>query len=324
MRPLDTGGYGLDALWNDDLHHSAVVALTGHNDAYYTDYLGNPQEFISAVKYGYLYQGQWYKWQQQDRGTNAFDLPPAHFLTFIENHDQIANSAHSERIHKLTSPGRFKAMTALILLAPGTPMLFQGQEFNSSAPFYYFADHKPELAEKVAKGRHAFLSQWRTLVLPEMQTAVRSPADRQTFERSILDWTECDRNRVMWNFHRELLKLRREDPVFRMQRLHGVDGAVLGPQAFLLRFFGEESGDRLMLINFGVDLDLDRVPEPLLAAPQGMAWKVLFSTESPAYGGSGTTRPDAEGSWHILGESAVVLAPVAARPRKKKLKQKNV
>ena len=97
VRSKQQGGYGLDALWNDDFHHSALVALTGRNEAYYSDYNGTPQEFISAVKYGYLYQGQWYKWQQQRRGTNALDLNPAAFITFIQNHDQVANTARGER-----------------------------------------------------------------------------------------------------------------------------------------------------------------------------------------------------------------------------------
>src|SRR5580658_6033488 len=96
VRPESTGGYGLDALWNDDFHHSALVALTGRNEAYYSDYLGKPQEFISAAKYGYLYQGQWYSWQHQRRGTPAFDLPPAAFVNFIQNHDQVSNSARGE------------------------------------------------------------------------------------------------------------------------------------------------------------------------------------------------------------------------------------
>ena len=77
VRPPAQGGYGLDMLWNDDFHHSAMVAMTGRNEAYYTDYLGTPQEFISAFKYGYLYQGQYYKWQQKRRGTPALDLPPS-------------------------------------------------------------------------------------------------------------------------------------------------------------------------------------------------------------------------------------------------------
>ena len=43
VRPPERGGYGLDALWNDDLHHSAMVALTGRREAYYTDYRGAPR-----------------------------------------------------------------------------------------------------------------------------------------------------------------------------------------------------------------------------------------------------------------------------------------
>ena len=104
VRPVEQGGFGLDGLWNDDFHHSAVVALTGHNEAYYTDYRGAPQEFISAAKYGYLYQGQRYKWQEQRRGTPALDVPPAHFVTFLENHDQAANSARGQRLHKMSVP----------------------------------------------------------------------------------------------------------------------------------------------------------------------------------------------------------------------------
>ncbi|MEJ7607213.1 MAG: alpha-amylase family glycosyl hydrolase [Bryobacteraceae bacterium] len=104
VRPRIAGGFGMDGLWNDDFHHSALVALTGHNDAYYSDYKGTPQEFISAMKYGYLYQGQWYKWQKQCRGTSSRGVLPAAFITFIENHDQIANSATGQRVHQLTSP----------------------------------------------------------------------------------------------------------------------------------------------------------------------------------------------------------------------------
>src|SRR5207237_6410967 len=138
VRPVEQGGYGLDMLWNDDFHHSALVALTGRSEAYYTDYRGTPQEFVSMAKYGYLYQGQRYKWQKKRRGTPTFGLPPAAFVNFIQNHDQVANSLRGLRAHRLTSFGRYKAMTALLLLLPGTPMLFQGQEFAASSPFLYF------------------------------------------------------------------------------------------------------------------------------------------------------------------------------------------
>ena len=97
-RPTDRGGYGLDMLWNDDFHHSLMVALTGRSEAYYTDYRGDAQEFVSAAKYGYLYQGQHYSWQENRRGRPGFDLKPAAFVTFFQNHDQIANSGRGRRI----------------------------------------------------------------------------------------------------------------------------------------------------------------------------------------------------------------------------------
>lgn len=91
IRPQEEEGYGMDAVWNDDFHHLAVAALTGHNEAYYTDYVGGAQEFVSAAKWGYLYQGQHYSWQHQRRGTPSFGLRPASFIHYIENHDQVAN-----------------------------------------------------------------------------------------------------------------------------------------------------------------------------------------------------------------------------------------
>lgn len=306
-RPLEQGGYGLDALWNDDFHHSAMVALTGKNEAYYTDYLGSPQELISAVKWGFLYQGQRDKWLKKRRGAVTFGLQPATFITFLQNHDQIANSARGLRCHFLTSPGRYRAMTVLLLLAPGTPMLFQGQEFGASAPFYFFADHKPELARLVGVGRREFLQRFRSLATPEAQSILPDPADAEAFQRCKLDFSERRRHAEIYALHRDLLSLRRNDPVFRAQRFGGVDGAVLGPEAFLLRFFGDNSDDRLLLVNLGRDLHLDPAPEPLLAPPTGAEWKILLSSEDPRYGGSGTPALDTDENWRIPGHAAVVL-----------------
>ena len=308
VRPVEAGGYGLDAVWNDDFHHSSVVALTGMNAAYYSDYLGRPQEFVSALKWGFLYQGQRYRWQKKRRGTPTFGLPPAAFVTFIQNHDQIANSARGHRRHLLTSPGRYKALTAIMLLGPGTPMLFQGQEFGASAPFLYFADHKPELARLVRRGRSDFLRQFPALATPEMQAALPDPADIGTFEKSKLDLSERERNVEMYALHLDLLAIRREDAVFGAQRLGGLDGAVLALEAFVIRYFGEE--DRLLLVNLGRELSIDPAPEPLLASPVGTRWKVRWSSEDPRYGGIGTPPIEGDdGGWHLPGESAVVMRP---------------
>jgi maltooligosyltrehalose trehalohydrolase len=310
VRPPAQGGYGLDALWNDDFHHSAMVALTGRHEAYYTDYWGTPQEFISAFKWGYLYQGQRYTWQKQRRGTPAFGLKPATFVTFFQNHDQIANSGRGLRCHLLTSPGRYKALTAVLLLGPGTPMLFQGQEFAASSPFFYFADFPEALARLVCQGRAESLKQFRSLDNPAMQAGLPHPEDPRTFERSKLDLSERQRHTEIYALHRDLLRLRRQDPVLcEAQRPGGMDGAVLGPEAFVLRFFGVHGNDRLLIVNLGRDLPLLPAPEPLLAPPEEREWQTLWSSEDPRYGGCGTAPLDTEQNWQIPGHAAVVLWP---------------
>jgi maltooligosyltrehalose trehalohydrolase len=273
------------------------------------DYRGSPQEFISAAKRGYLYQGQWYSWQQKPRGTPTSGLEPDQFINYLQNHDQVANSLHGQRLHRLASPGCLKALTALLLLGPGTPMLFQGQEFAASAPFLYFADHHPELARLVAKGRREFLRQFPTLGCAESDPYVADPGSEESFRRAKLDLTERQTHAEIYELHRELLKLRREDPVFSRPRAGGVDGAVLGPEAFVLRFFGEGGNDRLLLVNLGLDLRLSPAPEPLLAPLAGHTWRVKWSSESPRYGGGGTPPLELDGRWRMVGRAAIVLEP---------------
>jgi len=301
------GGYGLDALWNDDFHHSAMVALTGRNEAYYTDYLGTPQEFISSAKYGYLYQGQRYSWQKKNRGTPGLRTNPAAFVNFLQNHDQVANSAAGQRCHALASPGKLRALTALLLLAPGTPMLFQGQEFAASNPFLFFADHQPDLAHRIRAGRAEFLAQFTSLATPEIQRTLADPSDPETFLRCKLDHSERETHRHAYWLHRDLIRLRREDPVFREQSRRGLDGAVLSSEAFLLRFFGLRDDDRLLLVNLGLDLRLSPAPEPLLAPPAGSQWTILWSSEDPQYGGTGTPPFAQQAAWRIPGHAAVLL-----------------
>ena len=310
IRPRESGGCGMDALWNDDFHHSAMVRISGRNEAYYTDYAGTPQEFVSAAKHGFLYQGQWYSWQKKPRGTSTRGLQPAQLVHYIQNHDQIANTALGQRAHSWTSPGCYRAMTALLLLGPQTPMLFQGQEFAASTPFYYFADHVPELAEKVDAGRREFMSQFPSIARPEVQAQLPDPADLSTFVRAKLQLVERQTHQPMYDLHRDLLRLRREDVTFSRPRSDGVDGAVLGDDAFALRFFGDQDEhDRLLLVNFDPDLQLKAAAEPLLAPPPHYKWELLWSSEDLKYGGAGTP-PMGEGTWVIPGQAAVVLTPV--------------
>lgn len=309
VRPQSEGGFGIDSLWNDDFHHSAMVLLSGHSEAYYSDYRGSAQEFISAAKWGYLYQGQWYRWQKQRRGTPALDLPPDKFVHFIQNHDQIANTSRGLRCHEFASAGCYRALTALLLLGPQTPMLFQGQEFASSAPFFYFADHREDLARQVYEGRREFLKQFRSIASPEIQARLPDPADPTTFVRCKLDFSERERHAWIYEMHRDLLRLRREDPVLSARRRGGVDGAVLSERALVLRFFGPEGMDRLLFVNFGIDLRFDPAPEPLLAPPAGCEWEIVWSSEWFRYGGTGTAPLETEENWQIPGHAAVLLAP---------------
>ncbi|HEU4648785.1 MAG TPA: malto-oligosyltrehalose trehalohydrolase [Gemmatimonadales bacterium] len=312
IQPPEQRGFGIDALWNDDFHHAAIVALTGWNEAYFSDYRGSPQEFVSSAKHGFLYQGQWYTWQGKRRGTPTLGVPRQRFVTYIENHDQVSNSARGDRVTQLTSPARWRALTALLLLGPGTPLLFMGQEFAASTPFLFFADHEPELAAKVRTGRADFLAQFPSLAEPAVRASLPDPADPHTFERCRLDWSELDRHRAAWELHRDLIALRKSDPVLRRQGADGLDGAVLGPSAFVLRWLAPEGDDRLLLVNLGTTLHFSPAPEPLLAPPAGRRWEQHWSSQDPRYGGLGV--PPVEGdelNWRLPGESAVLFVPTS-------------
>jgi maltooligosyltrehalose trehalohydrolase len=311
VRAEDEGGFALDALWNDDFHHSAMVALTGRAEAYYSDTYGEPQEFISAAKYGYLYQGQHYDWQRNPRGTPALTLEPVQFVNYLQNHDQIANSGRGLRGHQLASPARWRATTALLLLMPSTPMLFQGQEFAASNPFLYFADFDDDLAAAVRRGRAEFLTQFPSL---RAFKALDDPGNPETFTRCKLDFAERVSHADVYALHRDLLRLRRETVAFRAPRRGSFDGAVLSAHAFALRFFVGGDGDRLLVVNFGRDLDRPSFAEPLLAPPANCEWRVQWSSEDPTYGGLGTPELFPAGRWHLAGDSAIVLAPADQRP----------
>jgi maltooligosyltrehalose trehalohydrolase len=310
VRPIDVSGYGLDAVWNDDFHHTAIAAITGKREAYYSDHRGTPQELISAAKRGYLFQGQRYAWQRQPRGTRTDGVPAAAFVTYLENHDQIANSGDGSRVRFQTSPGRYRAMTALTLLMPGTPMLFQGQEFGASAPFVYFADHNPELAKAVQKGRAEFVKQFPSLASASAQQRVPAPHDPQTFERCKLNWQEWEANEPWVRLHRDLLALRRTDVAFRAQDATALDGAVLGPELFVLRYTSASPKDeRLLIVNFGPDTEAPSFAEPLVAAPDGYTWQTRWSSAQPEYGGYGTPAVVTDAGWRVPAHAAVVLQP---------------
>lgn len=309
VRNADGEGYGADAMWNDDYHHTALVALTGRREAYYHDYTGSPQEFVSSVRSGFLYQGQWYAWQQKRRGSTSFHLPGHAFISFLENHDQVANTPFGRRLHQWTSPGKHRALTALTLLGPATPMLFQGQEFSASSPFLYFCDHREELRDPIRRGRREFLTQFPSTLDSDVQSALPVPDAESTFQRCKLDASERAKHDAAYALHRDLLALRRSDPAIAAASTRRPEGAVLADAAFVIRFDGGGRGDRLLIVNLGADLHLTPVPEPLLAPPDGHRWALLWSSEAVAYAGSGRAPLHPHPEWHVPGEAAILLQP---------------
>jgi maltooligosyltrehalose trehalohydrolase len=312
LRAADEGGWGLDAVWNDDFHHTARVAATGVVEAYFHGYTGAPQELVSAVKRGYLYQGQMYQWQKNPRGTPVLDLAPGRFIHYLQNHDQVANTGRGERLHELTSPGRLRALTALLLLTPGLPLLFQGQEFATSRPWRYFADHDGELGREVARGRADFMTQFASLRSAEGRASLPDPTDRRGVRACVLDLLEReeDGHRQIFDLHRDLLRLRRDNPVFTDQRPGARDGAVLGPEAFCIRLFGDDPQlDRLLLVNLGRLLRIRSPAEPLLAPPLDATWEIEWSSDDPRYGGRGTPPTVTRAGYWLPAHAAVLLAP---------------
>lgn len=314
LRLPQESGYGLDALWNDDFHHSAMVALTGRDEAYYSDYRGHAGEFVAAATRGFLFQGQYSRWQKQPRGTPACDLPAESFVIFLQNHDQIANSAAGKRAHALTSPSAWRAMTGFLLLMPGIPLLFQGQEFAASTPFLYFADFQNDLGRSVRQGRRSFLAQFPSLESEDMQARLGNPADPETFRRSQLDNSERERHTEAYALHHDLLALRRDDLVLGCRPCRA-EGAVISENAWLLRYTAMMGQDRLLIVNLGADLPLAPIAEPLLAPVARQGWRLLWSSEDLRYGGSGIPLPSEDSVWHVPGQSALLLASDQRAPR---------
>jgi maltooligosyltrehalose trehalohydrolase len=322
LRPAAQGGYGLDAAWNDDFHHSAVVALTGRSQAYFSDHRGSPQELLSAMKHGFLFQGQRYDWQKKRRGQSTRGLPPRAFVTFLENHDQTANYGLGERLWARCSPGAYRAMTALLLLGPWTPMLFQGQEWLTTSPFCYFVDHGNELGNQVKKGRGEFLAQFPRYEGIMEQGRLPDPTSRTCFEGCRLDWGEVEKplHARALLLHQHLLALRRSDPTLSRQGSSGVslDGTAIDAQRMLIRFFGEAgpgqkpgSADRLFLFNLGADHEPRSISEPLAAPPEGMRWVLKWSSEDPRYGGQGVRGPRTDHDIFFAGQAAELFEPEA-------------
>jgi maltooligosyltrehalose trehalohydrolase len=206
VRPLEEGGYGLDAVWNEDFHHALHALLTGESDGYYRDF-GRVADLAKVLTEGLVYDGVPSLHRRRSHGRPAVGVPGRRFVACLQNHDQVGNRAVGERTSRLLHPSALLTGAALVLTAPFVPMLFAGEEWGASTPFLYFTDHgDPDLAAAVRRGRRAEFAAfgWDPAQVPD-------PQDPATLAASRLDWEETERepHRSVLEWHRALIALRR-------------------------------------------------------------------------------------------------------------------
>jgi len=219
VRVPEVGGYGLDALWNEDFHHALHAVLTGEKGGYYRDF-GSLRDLAAVLTRGLAYDGRYSPYRRRRHGRPATGLPGRRFVGFLQNHDQVGNRAAGERTARLLSGGLLKIGAALVLTSPFVPLLFQGEEWGAGTPFLYFTDHSdPALGEAVREGRLREFAAfgWDPAIPSEPQ----APA---TFERSRLDWSERRRepHADILAWHRALIRLRRTHPDLADDRLERI------------------------------------------------------------------------------------------------------
>ncbi len=207
--PQGSGGYGMEAHWCDDFHHALHTYLTGEQTGYYQDY-GTLKQLAKSLENGYIFDGVFSPFRKRTYGRPINNLAGGAFVISTQTHDQVGNRAQGERLSHLVGPDKLKIAAAVMLLSPFVPMLFAGEEWGATTPFLYFTDHQDaELAIQITEGRRA--------EFPDSNTtgeAVPDPQAETTYNRSRLLWAEveCAPHRDLLEWHRALIKLRRESP----------------------------------------------------------------------------------------------------------------
>jgi maltooligosyltrehalose trehalohydrolase len=293
LKPLEEGGYGFDAVWADDFHHTVRRRVAGDHEGYYQDYAGSAEEIARALNQGFLYEGQRSAYSGECRGTPARDRPAWQFVYCIQNHDQVGNRALGDRLNQDLSPDLYRLVSALLLLAPYTPMLFMGQEFAASSPFRYFTDHSPELGKLVTEGRRSEFKSFAAFSDAGARERIPDPQADQTFLDSKLRWPEADNSPVL-RLYQECLRLRREDPALRQHDRFSMQAKTLAGDLLAVSF----GSDRVLLANFG---------ERTTVSTQRHT-RILLDTNDPRFGGSGNTAQVTPSSVYLPARTAVLLA----------------
>jgi maltooligosyltrehalose trehalohydrolase len=298
IRSPELGGLGLDVHWNDDFHHALHCLLTGESDGYYQDF-GAVGDLAKAFTDGFIYTGEFSSYRQHCRGSASRDLPACRFLVFCQNHDQVGNRLYGDRLTDQVSFEARKVAAGAVLLSPFLPLLFKGEEYGEKAPFQYFVSHSdPDLIAAVRQGRKEEFSKFVWEGEPP------DPQAEETFQRCKLN-RELRReghHRILYEFYRELIRLRREHPVLADLNNDNLAAVSFEAQKVLLvrRWVGED--EVCLIFHFG--LSPAALPLPI---PAGFWRKILDSGEERWYGAGSGVPPT------ILseGEIALTLPPQA-------------
>ena len=283
------GGWGMDAVWADDFHHHVRRRSAGDRDGYYQDYSGSIADLAATLRQGWFYCGQYSEYSAAPRGTSPADVPLQRMLFCLQNHDQIGNRPFGHRLHHQIDPALFRALSALLLFAPQTPLLFMGQEWAASTPFLYFTDHNPELGRLVTEGRRREFSRFQAFADEEMRARIPDPQAVSTFEASRLNWSE----RVLaphtgtLELYRALLHLRRTERA--MEAGTRFDVAELDDGLAVAR--ADTSGGALLLVTWFRGSGTYEYERQGPTIP-GQRWNQVLSTEEARFQSSGQTSTD--------------------------------
>ncbi len=287
VQPEAEGGWGLDAVWADDLHHQLRVGMAGDRDGYYADFTGSVEDLTRTIRDGWFFQGQTSRHFGGPRGTDPTGAPPRRFVVCLQNHDQVGNRALGERLHHQVDLATWRAASTLLLLGPETPLLFMGQEWGATSPFLFFTDHDPDLGRRVTEGRRREFADFQAFADPAARARIPDPQAEETFRRSRLDWGEAAKepHGGLGRLYRALLALRREARLGSLERDRYRVAAIAGRGVALHLEPGGGAGEGLLVVAClrspgSVDLG-SMVGE--LALGSKATWRLVLSTEEGDY-----------------------------------------
>jgi maltooligosyltrehalose trehalohydrolase len=278
-------GLGLDAVWADDLHHQLRRHLAGDCDGYYEDYSGTARDVAETLRDGWFYKGQRSTYLDRPRGTDPTGEPPRRYVVCLQNHDQVGNRAHGERLHHQVDEAAFRAATALLLLAPETPLVFMGQEWAASSPFLYFTDHAAELGRLVTEGRRREFARFAAFADAVARARIPDPQAESTFAASRLDWSERpeERHARVERLYRALLDLRKQERPARAERgafhVRPLDSGAL---AFHVAPRSGVARHLLAVVRLS-GAGAARIDADGLFLPRGAAWREALATEEACF-----------------------------------------